>query len=211
MHPLTRTKKFAGGQKQIAASGAAPALTDDQLLYWAAAGNRQAENALFQRYDDWAFRVAYRQLGNEHDAEDAKQTGLRNASQSLHSFQGKSSFKTWLGRIVENAALDLGRQRGRRHAVSLDDIQASYQPPSREPTPVQAAVLNEVWQVMATWPARERELAEMHLLEHLTIRQISHRTGLSRSTVGRIIQRASRQLVALLLDTDVDPAIAAAF
>ena len=59
-------------------------------------------------------------LGNEADALDAVQEGFVKALTHLSGFQGRSSFKTWLLRVVSNAALDLGRQRGRREAVSLD-------------------------------------------------------------------------------------------
>jgi len=38
----------------------------------------------------------------------------------LPGFQGRSTFKTWLLRVVSNASLDLGRQRGRRETLSFD-------------------------------------------------------------------------------------------
>src|SRR5262249_19520362 len=72
------------------------------------------------RYRQPAYRVAYRLLGHEADALDAVQEGFVKALTHLHGFQGRSSFKTWLLRVVSNAGLDLGRQRGRPEAVSLD-------------------------------------------------------------------------------------------
>lgn len=94
--------------------------SDEQLLACFAAGNRQALDELFRRYRQPAYRVAYRLLGHEADALDAVQEGFIKALTHLHGFQGRSSFKTWLLRVVSNAALDLGRQRGRRDIVSLD-------------------------------------------------------------------------------------------
>ena len=94
--------------------------SDEQLLACYAAGHRQALDELFRRYRQPAYRVAYRLLGHEADALDAVQEGFIKALTHLHGFQGRSSFKTWLLRVVSNAALDLGRQRGRREAVSLD-------------------------------------------------------------------------------------------
>ncbi len=94
--------------------------SDDQLLGRFAAGDRLSLDELFRRYRQPAYRVAYRLLGNEADALDAVQEGFVKALTHLHGFQGRSSFKTWLLRVVSNAALDLGRQRGRREAVSLD-------------------------------------------------------------------------------------------
>src|SRR5215468_9906158 len=93
---------------------------DECLLRHIAGGDRDALDELFRRYCQPAYRVAYRLLGHEADALDAVQEGFVKALTHLSSFQGRSSFKTWLLRVVSNAALDLGRQRGRREAVSLD-------------------------------------------------------------------------------------------
>jgi RNA polymerase sigma-70 factor (ECF subfamily) len=97
-----------------------PAPSDEQLLDQFAAGERGVLEELFRRYRQPAYRVAYRLLGNEADALDAVQEGFVKALTHLQSFQGRSSFKTWLLRVVSNAALDLGRQRGRREMLSLD-------------------------------------------------------------------------------------------
>ncbi len=94
--------------------------SDEQLLGRFTAGDRLALDELFCRYRQPAYRVAYRLLGNEANALDAVQEGFVKVLTHLHGFQGRSSFKTWLLRVVSNAALDLGRQRGRREAVRLD-------------------------------------------------------------------------------------------
>src|SRR3954452_7253339 len=105
-----------------------PVTSDDELLRRFAAGQPAALDELFRRYRQAAFRVAFRLLGNEADALDAVQEGFVKALTHLGGFQGRSSFKTWLLRVVSNAALDLGRQRGRRETLSLDGN------PSSEPT-----------------------------------------------------------------------------
>src|SRR5580704_13555835 len=88
--------------------------TDEQLLVGHAAGDRLALEELFRRYRQPAYRVAHRLLGNEADALDAVQDGFVKVLTHLPAFEGRSSFKTWLLRVVSNAALDLGRQRRRR-------------------------------------------------------------------------------------------------
>ena len=103
-------------------------LSDEHLLDRFTAGDRLALDELFRRYRQPAYRVAYRLLGNEADALDAVQEGFVKALTHLHGFQGRSSFKTWLLRVVSNAALDLGRQRGRRETVSLDTGAAGEAP-----------------------------------------------------------------------------------
>ena len=104
-----------------AATAACPPIpSDDELLGRFAAGQSGALDELFRRYRQHAYRVAFRLLGNEADALDAVQEGFVKALTHLAGFQGRSSFKTWLLRVVSNAALDVGRQRGRREMISLD-------------------------------------------------------------------------------------------
>src|SRR4051794_3845282 len=98
---------------------AALAVSDEQLLARYAGGERDALEELFRRYRSVAYRVAYRLLGNEADALDAVQDGFVKALTHLPRFQGRSTFKTWLLRVVSNAALDLGRQRGRRETLKV--------------------------------------------------------------------------------------------
>lgn len=97
-----------------AISPAGVAATDDEtLVRLARAGDRPACEELFQRHRRVAYQVAYRLLGNEPDALDAVQNGLLKAFSALNEFDGRSAFRTWLLVVVSNAALDLGRKRGR--------------------------------------------------------------------------------------------------
>jgi RNA polymerase sigma-70 factor (ECF subfamily) len=61
-------------------------------------------------------------LRNKEDAEDALQDGLCSAYISLRSFQGRSSFSTWLTRIVTNSALMILRKKSVHHDASLDEL-----------------------------------------------------------------------------------------
>src|ERR1041385_4515543 len=108
------------------AVGIVPFVSDDALLSKAAAGEREGLDELLGRYRLLAYRVAHRLLGNEADALDAVQEAFVKALVHLPSFQGRSSFKTWVLRVVSNAALDLGRQRGRRETLSMDGMGQQY-------------------------------------------------------------------------------------
>lgn len=112
---------------------------DETLVGLARQGNRPACEELFQRHRGVAYRVAFRLLGNEEDAKDAVQNGLIKAFAGLEDFDGRSRFRTWLVRIVSNAAIDLGRKRarnqtfgigrgGRSHADRQDDEPRGSEP-----------------------------------------------------------------------------------
>src|SRR3954447_9373281 len=102
-------------QAQSSPAGVAVPDDDETLVVLARQGSRPACEELFHRHRGVAYRVAFRLLGNDQDAEDAVQDGLFKACLALGDFDGRSGFRTWLVRIVSNAAIDLGRKRSRRH------------------------------------------------------------------------------------------------
>ena len=93
--------------------------TDESLVQLAREGDRSAQEELFRRHWGTAHRVAYRLLGHDQDAQDATQECMIKALSHLNDFDGRSGFRTWLLRIVTNAAFDAGRRRKRRAAVGL--------------------------------------------------------------------------------------------
>ena len=100
-------------------------MTDEVLVQRARQGDPAAREELFQRYRNDAYRVAYRLLGNEHDALDVVQESLLKAFSRLADFDGRCGFRYWLLRIVSNSALDSGRSRSRKRTVGLDDRAAN--------------------------------------------------------------------------------------
>ena len=87
---------------------------DETLVRQARAGDRSACEELFQRHRSDCYRCAYRLLGHEQDALDVVQEAMLKAFSALVDFDGRSGFRTWLLRIVTNAAYDWGRKRKRR-------------------------------------------------------------------------------------------------
>ncbi|HKZ04210.1 MAG TPA: RNA polymerase sigma factor [Methylomirabilota bacterium] len=98
----------------------APTDADDRVLVARArAGERDALEALVERHHVWVYNVALRMLGHPADAEDATQEILVKALTGLTSFEGRSSFRTWLYRIGVNHLLNARRGRRERHALSF--------------------------------------------------------------------------------------------
>ncbi len=182
---------------------------DGELLVRFAGGERSALEELFRRYRVHAYRVAYRLLGNEADALDAVQEGFVKALTHLTGFQGRSSFKTWLLRVVYNAALDLGRQRGRREMLSLD---AGNGEQSHSGLLVsdeagqgleQADLRQTLDAALATLSDVQRQTFALHADAELTYREISEVMGTSIGTVMSRLYYARQKLRALLHEQTV--------
>jgi RNA polymerase sigma-70 factor (ECF subfamily) len=108
---------------------------DEALVQRSRGGDGVAREELFRRHFGVAYRVAYRLLGHEQDALDAVQDGFLKALTHLDDFDGRSAFRTWLLVIVNNAALDAGRRRGRRSTRPLNDGEPGGIEPVREDDP----------------------------------------------------------------------------
>ena len=106
--------------------------SDELLVDQARRGDRSAVEELFRRHWGVAHRVAYRLLGHEQDAQDATQECMIKALAHLGDFDGRSGFRTWLLRIVTNAAFDAGRRRKRRPTLGLGSPDGD--PGTPEPT-----------------------------------------------------------------------------
>ena len=70
--------------------------------------------------------IAYSILRNREDAEDAVQEAFLSAYRHLRSFEGRSALRTWLTRIVLNAALMMQRKRKPSAVRSLSESGASH-------------------------------------------------------------------------------------
>jgi len=101
---------------------------DETLVQLARGGDRPACEELFRRHRDAAYRVAYRMLSHHEDALDAVQEGFIKAIAHLQNFDGRSGFRTWLLRIIHNAAIDAGRKRKRRPTLGLNDDNGGSEP-----------------------------------------------------------------------------------
>jgi RNA polymerase sigma-70 factor (ECF subfamily) len=93
------------------------------MVEYALEGDLDAFNRLVMEYQDLAYNVAYRVLGERTAAEDAVQDAFISAFRKLKSFRG-GSFKAWLLRIVTNACYDELRRQKRRPMVPLQPTDA---------------------------------------------------------------------------------------
>ena len=94
-------------------------MDEEALIQDAKKGDLDSFNRLVLAYQDLAFSVAYRVMGDSQSAEDATQEAFISAFRKLKQFRG-GSFKAWLLRIVKNACYDELRRRKRRPTTPLE-------------------------------------------------------------------------------------------
>jgi RNA polymerase sigma-70 factor (ECF subfamily) len=95
--------------------------TDRNLVVLAQNGDHQAFRQLVERYQRKVYSVTYGMVRNPEDAMDMTQDAFIKAYKNLGSFQGSSSFYTWIYRIAVNLCIDHLRKAGRVQSVDYDD------------------------------------------------------------------------------------------
>jgi RNA polymerase sigma-70 factor, ECF subfamily len=103
-------------------AAASTAHVHSTLVQQANDGNSDAHEQIFASHTSRLRRIAFAILRNREDAEDAVQDAFCRAFANLQSFQGRSSFSTWLTRIVINSSLMIRRRRNGRSEASLDEL-----------------------------------------------------------------------------------------
>jgi RNA polymerase sigma-70 factor, ECF subfamily len=93
-------------------------MDEESLIQDALNGDLNAFNSLVLHYQDIAYNIAYRLMGEPGAADDATQEGFISAYQKLHQYRG-GSFKAWLLRIVTNNCYDELRRRQRQPVTPL--------------------------------------------------------------------------------------------
>ena len=91
------------------------------LVIAAKNGNERAFEILVERYRGRIMAIALRFTRVKEDAEDAAQLSFQKAYFRLYTFEGKSSFLTWLTRIAINEALMLRRRTRAQRQISIDE------------------------------------------------------------------------------------------
>jgi uncharacterized protein (TIGR02246 family) len=77
-------------------------------------GDRESLEWLARRHSPWIYNIALRMLCHPDDAQDASQEILVKLITRLSTFEGRSSFRTWLYRIAFNHLLTMKRLRRER-------------------------------------------------------------------------------------------------
>lgn len=186
------------------AAAEATAESDADVVVRARQGDHGAFRVLVERYQGRAIGLARRVLRDEDAAQDAVQDAFLKAYGSLDRFQGRSSFYTWLYRIVMNQCLDRKRRdRSAREVEWNDEAAATQLPatgaaegaPEAPDTALERGELREVLAAaIAELPDDARRTIELREIDGLSYKEIAEALGIPRGTVMSRLHYARRRL-----------------
>jgi RNA polymerase sigma-70 factor (ECF subfamily) len=108
-----------------------PRLSEDdlRLARACAEGDSEVFAAIYRKHGERMKSIAYHQLGNRSDAEDAVQETFLKVHRAAAGYNGEAAFTTWLYRILVNTCYDMLRKRSRRiRETPIDELVADVRP-----------------------------------------------------------------------------------
>jgi len=188
---------------------------DEEVVARAQRGDHEAFRVLVERYQGRAYGLALRILRDEEKARDAVQDAFIKVYGSLRRFEGRSSFYTWLYRLVFNQCLDHKRKdKSGRHVEWEDERhgEALVADPSTVggvPGPEDALERAELRAALASaiaeLPDDARETLLLREVEGLRYAEIAKALGIPKGTVMSRLHYARKRLQEILAGTGVRP------
>lgn len=145
------------------------------------------------------YKVAYRLLGNAHDAEDVLQDTFRSAWTSRHLYDGDRGERAWLMAILRRRVADHWRRHGPRMGCldTPDTLMATT-----AATPFADELSGAMQRALERLPQELRETLLLVVVGELTHQEAADLQGVPLGTVLSRVSRGRSRLRQLLLEAD---------
>lgn len=168
------------------------------------AGKTERFSYFLDTYGQQVFHLIVRMTGSQEDAEELTQDCFMKAFEHLASFNGNSSFSTWIYRIAYNTTLSALRKK-RNEVLSFDDKLWN----TISDTQIDDALdtddedrIQKLQKALSTLPADEQALVTLFYEEEKPISEICYILHLSESNAKVKLHRIRKKLYILMTKED---------
>lgn len=169
-----------------------------EIIEKAKAGDHFALTELITKYERTVFSFAFKICRNRDKAENTMQETFLSVIRSLHQFDGKSKFSTWLYRIVVNHCLMMARSESQRDKFhSIDEEEFNFEEPEVKhwaDLPEDKLLNDELKQLMDNaiqkLPADYRIVFTLRDIEGLSTQETAETLGITVPAVKSRLHRA---------------------
>jgi RNA polymerase sigma-70 factor (ECF subfamily) len=186
---------------------------DRVLISKAQQGDMAAFRQLVERHQRRAFAIALALVRDENDARELVQDAFLRVYKSLATFQGSSSFFTWLYRIITNLSIDLIRKPGRQLG-ELDDARLEAEDARESDFPLlsridgadpidvvrRREIAARLHRALEALPSYHRGVIVMREIEGLSYEEMASAMGVSKGTIMSRLFHARQKLQKALAD-----------
>ncbi|MBT2645032.1 sigma-70 family RNA polymerase sigma factor [Bacillus sp. ISL-41] len=156
----------------------------------------EAIDEIMTRYGQEILQLAFSYVKNKQIAEDLTQEIFVKCYKSLHTYSGKSKFRTWLWRIASNHCKDYLKSWYTKNVFTTDyqPIYDSIQSESVEQTVIQDEEDGQLASAVMELPVNYREVIYLFYFEEMSIKEIAVVTEAKENTIKTRLKRAKELL-----------------
>lgn len=169
-------------------------LRDEEIIARILNGEKDLYGIIVRRYNQRLYRVGMSIINDDPEVEDAMQAAYINAYINLGKFGFKSSFPTWLTRILINECLLRLRKRGKSINMNDENIENVMNQSEELKTPATAAVNSELRSILndaiRNLPEIYRAVFVMREIENMNVAETGECLNISEVNVKVRLNRA---------------------
>ncbi len=176
-------------------------LSDHEIISRVLSGNTRSFADLVERHKDKAMTIAMRMLRNREEAEEAVQDAFVRAFNALGQFEKRSTFSTWLYRILFNVCSTVLSKRGEPlQSISSDKPEEEWEDEIPDFSEIPDLIVEgkefrqQVIDALTELPPLYSGIATMFYLDDLSYEEIVTITGSPLGTVKARLFRARAML-----------------
>ncbi|MEI6222349.1 MAG: RNA polymerase sigma factor [bacterium] len=168
-----------------------------QLVRQAKAGDEHAFISLYHHFLPMVFGYCYQRIGHQQQAEDVVAEIFLGAVKGLKSFDGDSSFKTWLFSIAKFKLADFWR----KHDVIdfLDEERfpdcASEEECQEDEQDLLAPLRKVMQTIINKLPEQYRKVVQLRFVEQYSLAEVAERMGITLANVKVLQHRAVKKCI----------------
>jgi RNA polymerase sigma-70 factor (ECF subfamily) len=174
-------------------------LSDKEVVEGILSGEKRLFELLIRKYNQRLYRIARSIVTEDSEIEDLMQCAYIRAYEHLGKFEWRSSFSTWLVRILVNECLSHLKKKHRVMVTDIDDeLSTSSYKNTSSPTPVSVVLNRELAQALEeallNIPEKYRTVFVMREIEDMSVAETVEALALTESNVKVRLNRAKSML-----------------
>ncbi|MBS1681619.1 MAG: RNA polymerase sigma factor [Bacteroidetes bacterium] len=172
---------------------------ENELIEGCLRQNRQAQQALYQRYAGKMYALCCRYVKDRMEAEDVLVMSFTKIFEKISQYKGDGSFEGWIRRVVVNQSLTYLRKNKSMY-LETDIEEAAFEPDFQKLENQLEA--EDLMKLIEELPVGYRTVFNLYAIDGYNHQEIAEQLGVSENTSKSQLSRARALLQKRLIETE---------